>query len=64
MMRLIRAFFALFICTFALALPYGVRLRYMQSLAWLAHQPFRVFGALTRWMLAQLGEKNPYEPRR
>ena len=60
-MRFLRLPLAFIICIVAILLPYHIRARYMSLLAVLAHIPFRIFGYLTRKLLAALEEKNPYE---
>ena len=42
------------LCAVALALPYRARTLYIQALGAVAHFPYRVFGRLTSFLLAEL----------
>jgi hypothetical protein len=63
LMSYVRFLNALLVCTFALILPYRLRVTYMRWLAALAHFPYKIFGAMARLLLRTLEEKNPYDLR-
>lgn len=61
MLRMIRFIIALGVCLIALLLPYRARLLWYQLMAWLVHLPFRIFGALARFIINKTKTDNPYE---
>lgn len=58
-MRHIRRAVALAVCVAALLLPYRARVAYAGALAFLAHLPYRLFGAIARSLLRRLGLPAP-----
>lgn len=56
-LRAVRSIVALVLAGAALALPYRARASFLQSVAWCAHAPFVVFGALARTLLRALSER-------
>lgn len=58
---IVRLIFSSLICLIALLLPYRLRLMWFQMISFLVHLPFKLFGALAKWMLKELGVQNPYE---
>lgn len=56
-MALVRSFqfcAGILLCSVAIALPYRARTLYIQGLGAAAHFPYRVFGKLTAFLLAEL----------
>jgi uncharacterized membrane protein YqaE (UPF0057 family) len=52
--KLIKFIIAIFLCSIALLLPYGLRNNYINILAFFIHLPFVIFGKITRYFLRKL----------
>ena len=57
----LRFIFSLFVCSIALLLPYKLRIFWFFLISGVIHLPFKLFGAIAKFLIQQTKSDNPYE---